>query len=191
MKNFTTSLKFFIFFAILLGIIYPVGITLLANLLMKDKANGSFISQNNKIVGSTLIGQDFQSPKYFYSRFSAINYDATNSGGSNLSQSSKVFMDQTTSYITKVRLENNIVNDVLLPPDMVSASGSGLDPHISLENALLQMKRVAKQRNLTESQVNDLITQSVDLGFIGIWGKDSVNVLKLNLALDGQKAINN
>lgn len=185
MKKIITSLRVFAVFAVILGLIYPIGITVVSQLLMPQKANGSLITLNEKIIGSKLIGQAFTSPKYFHSRYSAADYDATNSGGNNYGPSNQKLIAQTTDRIKNLRAENDIPSsDTSLPADMVLTSASGLDPHISMENALLQLPRVAKARNLAPEKIKPLITASTDPDFVGIWGKAGINVLKLNLALD-------
>ena len=184
-KNETiTALKAFLLFAILTGIIYPLSITAIAQITMPSQANGSLIKANGIIIGSKLIGQNFDKPEYFHSRPSSVNYDAAGSGGSNLGPSSKKLIDQVADRIKSVRAENNIPTNKTVPADMVLTSASGLDPHISTENALLQLQRVAKNRNISESKVKELVKKSTDHDFIGIWGQSGVNVLKLNLALD-------
>lgn len=186
-SNIKTSLRVFIVFAILLGIIYPLIITVVAQVFMPDKANGSLIVKNSVVIGSTFIGQNFSDDKYFHSRFSAVNYDATNSGGSNLGPSNKKLIERTQQRLEKIRAENHLAKDADIPADMVLSSGSGLDPHISVKNATLQLPRVAKARAIPEEQVHKLIGHNIDHDFIGIWGTAGVNVLKLNLALDELK----
>jgi len=184
-KNETIrALKVFLFFAFLTGIVYPLGITAIAQIIMPYQANGSLIKENGKIVGSKLIGQNFDEPKYFHNRPSAVNYDAAGSGASNLAPSSKKLMNQVADRIKLVRVENNIPANKTIPSDMVLTSASGLDPHISIQNALLQLPRVAKERNLPESKLKELIKKSTDHDFVGLWGQRGVNVLKLNLELD-------
>jgi len=180
---FLTSLKVFITFSILLGIIYPLGITAIAQITMRCTANGSLIKDNGKIVGSKLIGQEFTAPEYFYSRPSSAGYNAADSGGSNLGPSSKKLMSSVADRVKQVKAENNIKSKTV-PADMVLTSASGLDPHISLENALLQLPRVAKARKISEDKIKKLISKNTDSDFIGIWGQSGINVLKLNLALD-------
>lgn len=184
-KNETiTALKVFLLFAILTGIIYPLSITAIAQITMPHQANGSLIKANGIIIGSKLIGQNFDKPEYFHSRPSAVNYAADGSGGSNLGPSSKKLMNQVQDRINLVRAENNIPVDKTIPADMILTSASGLDPHISLQNALLQVSRVAKERNLPEAKLKELVKKSTDHDFIGLWGQAGVNVLKLNLELD-------
>lgn len=180
MKNTLIAIKSFIIFSILLGLIYPLAITGIAQVTMKDKANGSLIVENGKVVGSSLIGQNFGSPTYFNSRPSAVDYNAAGSGASNLGPSSKKLIEQVKERVNSKR---ETVNG-LIPADAVLTSASGLDPHISLENAQLQAQRVAKIRNISEIQMKKLIDENTDHEFIGIWGQEGVNVLKLNLALD-------
>lgn len=184
MSRFITALKILIVFALLLGLGYPALITGISQLLMHHEANGSLIEQNGKIIGSRLIAQTFTQPQYFHSRPSATNYDAINSDGSNLGPSNPKLLKQVGARITQIRNENNLAPHTPLPADMVLTSASGLDPHISLENALLQSPRVAMARHMLPATINQIIMQNIDPDFIGIWGKAGVNVLELNLALD-------
>lgn len=183
--NIFTALRVFVVFAILLGIAYPYAITGIAQSFMSNRANGSLVIKNDAAVGSTLIGQNFTNTKYFHGRFSEANYDAANSGGSNLGPSNKKLLERTQERIQKIRAENNLPPNAELPADMVLSSASGLDPHISLTNALLQLPRVTAARaTIPQEQIKQLITRNTDPDFIGIWGQAGVNVLKLNLALD-------
>ena len=179
MKNFITSIKVFIVFSVLLGLIYPLAITGIAQATIKDKANGSLIVEQGKIVGSSLIGQKFDKPEYFNSRPSAVDYNASSSGASNLGPSSKKLITRVKETINKEKLD-----DKNIPADSVLTSASGLDPHISLENAELQIHRVSKIRNISETEIKKLINENTDHDFIGIWGQEGVNVLKLNIALN-------
>lgn len=179
MKNFITSIKVFIVFSVLLGLVYPLAITGIAQATMSYKANGSLIKADGRVVGSSLIGQKFDKPEYFNSRPSAVDYNASGSGASNLGPSSKKLIARVKEDIVK----NNLVGQKV-PADMVLASASGLDPHISLENAQLQIPRISKIRNISEAEVKKLVSQNTDPDFIGIWGQRGVNVLKLNIALD-------
>lgn len=178
------SLRVFIFYAILLGIIYPLGITYISKLSMPEKANGSLIYRNGVVIGSKLIGQEFTDAKYFHSRFSSTNYDAENSDGSSLAADSKKLIEQTTIRLNKVRNENQLNGRADIPADMALLSGSGLDPHISIKNAHLQMARVAAARNIPINTLKSLITKNTTKDFVGIWGRPGVNVLQLNLDLD-------
>ena len=179
MKNVIISIKLFIGFSILLGLVYPLAITGIAQATMKDKADGSLIKIEGKIVGSSLIGQKFDKPEYFNSRPSAVDYNASGSGASNLGPSSKKLVERVKETINKEKLGNKNI-----PADMVLTSASGLDPHISLQNAELQIPRISKIRNVSETKIKELITKNTDPDFIGIWGQKGVNVLKLNIALD-------
>lgn len=182
-KILKQSLIAFAFFTLLLGVVYPLFITGIAQITMPAKANGSLVIKDGKTAGSELIGQNFDRPEYFHSRPSAGNYDAANSGASNLGPSSAKLMDQVKERIEQVRTENNFISGEI-PPDMVLSSSSGLDPHISPANAMIQLKRVARVRKIPEMEVEKLITENTDPDFIGVWGHPGVNVLKLNLALN-------
>ena len=181
-----TALKVFILFSAITGILYPLSITAIAQITMPYQANGSLIKENNKIIGSKLIGQDFIDPKYFQSRPSAAGkgYDASNSGATNLGPSSKKLINQVTDRIKKVRIDNNLKQDQNIPADMVLTSASGLDPHISIENAMLQTARVTRLNNISEKEVKSLITKNTEPDFIGLWGQPGVNVLELNLDIN-------
>lgn len=186
MQKIVTSIRVFFVYAVLLGLIYPLFIMGVSQVMFPHQANGSLHKSNDKIIGSTLIAQEFTSPKYFHSRFSAINYNAASSGGSNLAPSNKKLIELTKDHITQVKLENEWPASLLLPADMTLNSASGLDPHISWTNAMLQLPRVAKARGLSEGKVKALVYANISSDFIGIWGKSAVNVLQLNLALDEQ-----
>jgi len=183
MKKIVQSLKAYVIFSILLGLIYPLAITFIAQLAMPYKANGSLIKKDGKVIGSSLIGQGFTKPEYFQSRPSAVNYDATNSGATNLGPSSKKLMDATAQNIMKIRKDNALQEDTAVPADMVLSSASGLDPHISLENALIQAERISKLRGIPVIILKGMIAENTDPDFVGIWGRPGVNVLKLNMAL--------
>ncbi len=183
-KEFLTSIKLFIGFSVLLGLIYPLIITGIAQLTMPYKANGSLIQKDGKVIGSDRIGQNFDSPKYFHSRPSAVNYNGTYSGASNLGPTSKKLIEITQKNIDKVRKENNIKNSDKISADMVLSSASGLDPDISIKNAHLQIPRIAKERNIPEAKLKEIVKKNIDSDFLGIWGHQSVNVLKLNIELD-------
>jgi len=179
MKNIITSIKLFIGFSILLGLVYPLAITGIAQATMPSKANGSLVKVDGKVVGSSLIGQKFDKPEYFSSRPSAVDYNASGSGASNLGPSSQKLITRVKEDITK----NNLIGQKI-PADMVLTSASGLDPHISLENAQLQIPRISKLRNISETEIKKLVSNNTDRDFVGIWGQEGVNVLKLNIALD-------
>lgn len=178
MKNTLIAIRAFIIFSVLLGLVYPLAITGIAQVAFHQKANGSLIVENNQVVGSSLIGQKFDKPEYFNSRPSAVDYNAAGSGASNIGPSSKKLADRVKADIAKGKLSGNI------PADAVLTSASGLDPHISIENAKLQAQRIAKIRGLQISKLDELISNNTDSEFLGIWGQEGVNVLKLNIALD-------
>ena len=184
------SLTATLFLAVLLCGIYPLAVWLLAQGLFPANANGSLVMRNGKILGSSLISQGFTAPKYFHPRPSAAGqgYDATSSGGSNLGPTSKKLVETVRQRVDEYRSENNLRPDALVPIDAVTASASGLDPHISLKNALLQAARVARARGLSEDIVLKEIKRYTEGRDLGMLGEPRVNVLMLNLALDGTPA---
>lgn len=171
--------------------IYPLAVCGVAQTLFKDKANGSLIydKSGTNVIGSALLGQQFTADKYFNSRPSSAGngYDASNSGGSNLGPTSQKLRDAIRDRVADYRKRNGLKDTDPVPADAVTASGSGLDPHISLRNAELQTPRVAKTRGLPEEKVRELISQNTDARDWGLLGEPGVNVLKLNLALDRMK----
>ncbi len=178
-----TSIRFTLLTAVLLGIGYPLVITGLAGLIFPHKAAGSLILKNGQVIGSELLAQSFTSDRYFHPRPSAAGngYDATSSGGSNLAQSNAKLVTRIQGDIDKLAAANP---GKPVPIDMVTTSGSGLDPDITPDNADYQAPRVAKARGLTEEQVRQLIEQHTAGRTFGILGEPRVNVLELNLALD-------
>jgi potassium-transporting ATPase KdpC subunit len=182
-KHFMTSLWMTIVTTLLLGIVYPFVVTGLAQVLFPRQANGDLITVNEKIVGSHLIGQPFSSPGYFRSRPSAAGtgYDAGNSGGSNLGPTNKMLIDRMTGDVQKTQAENPTAP---VPMDLVTTSGSGLDPHISPEAAEFQVPRIARERNLSEADVRAFIDKHTEGRQFGFLGEPRVNVLDLNLDLD-------
>jgi K+-transporting ATPase ATPase C chain len=177
-----------IIFAIILCGVYPLIVYGAGQLFFPNKANGSLIEgKDRKLVGSELLGQMFSGEKYFHPRPSAAGtgYDAANSSGTNLGPTSQKLKDAVKAAVEQYRKENNLTPDVLISADAVTSSGSGLDPHISVRNAQLQTERVAKARSLDENGVRALIEKFTDGRQLGILGEPGVNVLKLNLALDG------
>jgi K+-transporting ATPase ATPase C chain len=177
-----------IVFAIILCGIYPLIVYGAGQLFFPNKANGSLIEgKDRRLVGSELLGQMFSGEKYFHPRPSAAGtgYDASNSSGTNLGPTSQKLKDAVKAAVEQYRKENNLTLEVLVPVDAVTSSGSGLDPHISVSNAQLQTGRVAKARNLDENNVRVLVEKFTDGRQFGILGEPGVNVLKLNLALDG------
>lgn len=166
---------------ILFGIVYPLVVTALAQVFFPVQANGEIISQNGTIIGSHIIGQAFSSPGYFYSRPSNANYDGLNSGGTNLGPTNRQLIEQVEADAEKLRKQNPRAP---IPVDLVTASGSGLDPDISIAAAEFQIPRVAQQRGMSEAQVNTLVREYTEGRQFGILGEPRVNVLGLNLALD-------
>jgi len=167
--------------------VYPLVVWGIAQVAFPHQANGSLVEVRGKIVGSGLLAQNFSGPQYFHPRPSAageIGYDGASSGGSNLGPLSRKLIDQVKERVDRYRTENNLPGAALVPGDAVTASGSGLDPHISIRNAEIQAPRVAQARKLSADKVKRLMqdfTDGPDLGFLGDPG---VNVFRLNLALD-------
>ncbi len=190
LKELWTSIIATIVLCAILGGLYPVVIWSVSQFLFPYQANGSLVEKNGKIVGSALLAQGFSGAKYFHPRPSAAGtgYDATSSGGSNLGPTSQKLMDGIKANVAQYRQENGLAPEAPVPADAVTASGSGLDPHISLQNAQLQIPRVAKERGLSEEIVQGEVTKALDKPLLGIGGEPGVNVLKLNMALDGDAA---
>lgn len=186
LQQFAPAFRMTIFLTILTGLIYPGVVTGLCQLFFHRQANGSLVARNGHTVGSSLIGQNFGRPDYFHPRPSAAGisgYDATASGGSNLGPTSRKLCDRVNAAAAQFRKENPAYSGSI-PADALTASGSGLDPDISIGNALAQASRVAKARGMDEASVRRLIhsvAKGRDLGFLG---EPRVNVLILNLALD-------
>lgn len=182
-KNLITAILMTIVTTVLLGIIYPLVVTGLSQVLFKDKANGQLIARDGKIIGSRLIGQAFSGPGYFHSRPSAAGtgYDAANSGGTNLGPTNKTLIDRVAQDAAALQAENP---NVPVPVDMVTTSASGLDPEISVAAAEFQAPRIARERNLSVNQVRQLIASHTEGRQLGFLGEPRVNVLELNLALD-------
>lgn len=181
------AIKVFTLFTILLGVGYPLLITGIVQLAFPDKANGSLIVEGNKVVGSELIGQKFDSVLYFFSRPSATGYNPLPSGGSNLGPTSEKLRQQVIERKENFILINQMEPTQPVPLEMLCASASGLDPHISPHAALLQVERIVKVRQLNSSQKQELLTTITELTEApqySLFGEARINVLKLNLALD-------
>jgi K+-transporting ATPase ATPase C chain len=191
LKQLRTSVIAIVIFTVLTGVLYPLVVTAIAQLIFPGKANGSFIKKDGIILGSELIGQPFSDRKYFWSRPSATSpfaYNAGASSGSNLGPLNQALLDQVKKRIGDLKTADSLTTQPV-PVDLVTASGSGLDPHISIAAALYQVPRVAHERKLTETSVHALVgrfTDSRDLGFLG---EPRVNVLELNLALDSYQSL--
>jgi len=188
-KETLVSLRITLVFAVLLCGVFPLIIFGAGQLFFPRQANGSLIeSRDRRILGSELLGQNFSGAKSFHPRPSAAGangYDAASSGASNLGPTSQKLIDAVKLRAESYRAENGLAAEALVPGDAVTASGSGLDPHISLRNADLQAPRVARERGLDLAAVKTAIAQATDQRSLGIFGEPGVNVLKLNLALDG------
>jgi K+-transporting ATPase ATPase C chain len=191
MKEFFSHIRGAVASTLVLAVVccglYPLIVFGISQVLFRDKANGSLIiSGDGSVRGSKLLGQAFSDAKYFHPRPSAAanGYDAASSGGSNLGPTSKKLADAIKDRLAAYRAENGLSETEPVPADAVTASGSGLDPHITLQNAELQAARVAKARGLREDKIRDLIRQNTDGRDLGLFGDPGINVLRLNLALD-------
>ncbi len=185
-KNLIIAIWMTVLTTVLLGIAYPLVVTGLAQLLFPNRANGQLITRNGSVVGSRLIGQPFSSPGYFRSRPSAAGpagYDAGNSGGSNLGPTNKSLFDRINTDLERIHAENP---SAPVPADLVTASGSGLDPHISPAAAEFQIPRVSRERSMTEDELRALVKKHTEARQLGFLGEPRVNVLELNLDLDAQ-----
>ena len=186
MKIIRPALVSLIVFTILTGIIYPLVVTGLAQLIFPDQANGSIMLKNGKPVGSALIGQPFDDPKYFWGRLSAtapFPYNSGASSGSNLSQTNPALLDNAKARIAALKAADPRAS-ASVPSDLATASGSGLDPHISPAAAAYQVQRIAKVRGIDEAKVSALVAANTEGRKFGILGEPVVNVLKVNLDLD-------
>lgn len=187
MKTLWISLRIFLFFTVLTGIIYPLAVTGIAQTAFPSKANGSLVVRDEKIIGSELIGQQFDSAVYFTSRPSAVSYNPLPSGGSNLGLTSSKLKKLVDERANRFMVFNQLNGSTVIPSEMLFASASGLDPHISPEAALLQVNRIAKARGFSDSQKQELIwkirKQTEKPQFFCL-GKERVNVLLLNTETD-------
>jgi K+-transporting ATPase ATPase C chain len=180
------GLRIKIFLTIVLGVVYPLMMTGISQVIFPHKANGSLIKVGDKVIGSEIIGQNFTKPEYFQPRPSAAGtngYDATSSAGSQYGPTNKKLIDRVSASVEQFRKDNPEYHGPI-PADLVTASASGLDPHISPDSALAQAPRVAKARGISTEQAHQLIAQFTEGPDLGVLGEPRVNVLKLNLAID-------
>jgi len=183
-KNLITAFLMTIATTILLGLIYPLAVTGVAQLVFRDKANGQIVRRNGEVIGSRIIAQPFTSAKYFHPRpsFAGANgYDAANSGGTNYAPTNQKLIDRVTADAASLQAENP---GRPIPVDLITMSASGLDPEISPAAAEFQVPRVARERGLAESTLRQLVEQHTEQRDLGLFGEPRVNVLELNLALD-------
>ncbi len=182
-KNLLIAVLYTVATTLLFGVAYPFLVTGLSQLLFKDKANGQLIKQNGQLVGSRIIGQPFTAPGYFHSRpsMAGTGYDAANSSGSNYAPTNKKLIDRVAGDTATAQTDQPGVD---VPVDMVTASASGLDPHITPAAAAFQVERIARERHLSESAVQQLVARHTEGRQFGFLGEPRVNVLELNLDLD-------
>jgi potassium-transporting ATPase KdpC subunit len=189
MKEIKNALLMFVVFSVILGIIYPVVITGISQVVFPHQANGNLISENGKVIGSELIGQNFTSLIYFHGRPSSIGYDSGTSGGSNLGPTNQKLTDQINNRIQQIKYEESLPSNSTVPADLVLSSGSGLEGYIYVDSARLQVPRIAKSRGVSETEVETIIENNIESSWLGT-GSPMVNVLKLNIDLDDLRGEN-
>lgn|SRR5262249_33462628 len=185
LEQIAPALRMMLVLTVITGLLYPGLVTGICQLAFPAQANGSLVFRAGKVIGSALIGQSFSKPEYFHPRPSAVNYDASNSGGSNLGPTNQALIDRVKGSLESFRRENPDYAGPL-PADLLTTSGSGLDPHISPAGALAQAARIAKARGVALSSVQELVRVNAEGRARGLLGEPRVNVLRLNLALDEQ-----
>jgi len=197
LRQIQPAIVMILLLTVITGLVYPLGMTGLAQLIFPHQANGSLIEKEGKVIGSEIIGQNFTDARYFHGRPSATTdtdpndpaktvpapYNASNSGGANAGPTSKSLIDRVTQDADKLKAENP---SAPIPIDLVTTSASGLDPDISPAAAYFQAPRVAKTRGISEARLHDLVNQSIEGRFLGILGEPKVNVLQLNMKLDAE-----
>lgn len=198
LKQVRTAALMIVVLTVLTGVVYPLVMTGVAQVLFPDRADGSLIERDGQVIGSELIGQSFVDsesggtvPGYFRGRPSAAGdgYDAALSSGSNLGPTNQALIDRVNADVATIREENGLAPDASIPVDLVTASASGLDPHISPASAEVQVARVAEQRGLSEDEVRGLVEEHTDGRTLGLFGEARVHVVNLNLALDDLRAM--
>ena len=186
MGEIKNAVVIFAIFTVMLGIVYPLVITGISQLAFPEQANGNLIKENGVVIGSQLIGQNFSSPQYFHGRPSAVDYDSSSSSGSNLGPDNQKLINNVAQAMTTVRSGNSLSSNDNIPADLVETSGSGLEGYIYVESAMIQVPRIAQTRNISESEVKNIVMDNEEFPFLGM-GTPIVNVLKLNMALDKLK----
>ncbi|MBB2144293.1 K(+)-transporting ATPase subunit C [Pedobacter sp. LMG 31464] len=182
-KYIIQSIRLTLVLIVLLCVLYPISIAL-AGRFSKGNGGGEKITKNGKVIGYALLGQSFTKPEYFWGRPSAVGYNAAGSAGSNKGPSNPDYLKEVSNRIDTLLKYNPTIKKADIPADMVTASGSGLDPNISEQGAIIQIKRIAAYRKIDERKVTELVVENTSKPFLGLFGPSAVNVLKLNLALD-------